>query len=239
MSYQFEGGCYFLGDTHSVPKTRGLLGHIPPDSLVQHAGDFGLGFQPYQKDLADLGFLNDFLISKDIMLWAISGNHDRPDFWRGDLNKELNNKFSHIELIPDYTRREVNGQSFLFVGGAISVDRSFRIEGRDYWAAEEVVRVDLAELEPCDVLVCHTAPSFIGPPSRGPFPMSFKDRDPTLIEELESEREYMDRLFARVRPRYAFFGHFHVAETYYHEGCKMRILDINELVEHVPRSRGM
>ena len=70
--------------------------------------------------------------------------------------------FSNLEFIEDYTVKDLNGEKFLFVGGAISIDRRYRRESIDYWIDEPFV-FDENKAQECDVLVTHSAPSWIGP----------------------------------------------------------------------------
>jgi len=68
----------------------------------------------------------------------------------------------NFKLVPDYTRLEINGQSWLFVGGAVSINRIDREEGKTWWPNEDMVlREDLAI--PSDVLVTHAGPSLANP----------------------------------------------------------------------------
>lgn len=237
MNYKFNGGIYFLGDTHSVPIVRGLLGHVPPYSLVQHCGDLGLGFQPYEKDLADLGLLQDLLDSRGITLWVVRGNHCDPSFYTPQNSQKLKGMFPNIELLPDYTRREINGQSFLFVGGAVSIDRALRIPNRSWWADEPICKRDISQISECDVLVCHSAPSWLGPSTESPKVWDYAGEDRELLQDLRDERQYLDDLFIQVKPKYFWAGHFHESVIMYQANCKCRILQINELVEFQPFGR--
>ena len=62
--------------------------------------------------------------SLDIEYLTIRGNHSNPHVFDGSLN------LPSFLLIPDYTRMEIDGQEWLSVGGAVSVNRSDRIEGQ-------------------------------------------------------------------------------------------------------------
>jgi calcineurin-like phosphoesterase family protein len=66
--------------------------------------------------------LNKFLHEKDIFMIAIRGNHDNPEYFKGDY------KFTNLHLVPDYTVLKLEGQNFLFIGWSISIDRKPRIQ---------------------------------------------------------------------------------------------------------------
>ena len=71
----------------------------------------------------------------------------------------------NFKLLRDYTNLHLNGQSWLLVGGAISIDRIDRVLGRSWWPGEAFeLREDLAQ--PADVLVTHSGPEWIGPSCR-------------------------------------------------------------------------
>ena len=234
MGYSFKH-IFYLGDTHEVFIINRLLeSRLPEGSLVIHVGDLGLGFGPKIHDKIDLAKLNETLVNNDLTLWAIRGNHDDPQWWN---NQRLTEEFSNIELVPDYTAREVNGEKYLFVGGAISVDRNahysngtpVREQGRTWWADEVVEERDLAQISECDVLITHTCPSYIGPPTKSSHMDYYAKNDPTLLDELTQERHFMDQLVNKTKPRLLVCGHMHRSEILKQDGKLYRILDINEL----------
>jgi predicted phosphodiesterase len=234
MNHLFEQ-VLFLGDTHGVDGLGERLyynQHIPSNSLIIHVGDVGLGFCHPNKEGQDLKELDAALESVGSHMWAIRGNHDNPAYWGPQRAAELNKEYPNIELIPDYTARKVNGKSFLFVGGAVSIDRGCRTLNQDWWEGEEV-QVNHPRLNKCDVLVCHTAPDCVGPQVHSPFVNSFFPQDPTLEAELIAERKFIGKLVNKVEPSIFVCGHFHEASQFidYDRNIRYRIVDINELVK--------
>ena len=223
-NYQY---IYILGDTHGhwLRFFQDVERLDIRDALVIHVGDVGVGFSSQEGEYTKLHNLNKKLAERNINMIAIRGNHDEPQYFSD------NTTFSHLELLRDYTTREINGEKFLFVGGAISVDRYYRSSGIDYWPEEAFV-LDEEKAQKCDVLITHTAPSWIGPSHHNGFCVQFFGNDPKLKEELGEEREKMNRLFELTRPNHLFCGHFHTSECKYNSGCWGRILDINELIRY-------
>lgn len=220
-----------MGDTHGTwDFLFKKLDRVPKisDWYLIHVGDVGVGFYG-AKDSREFSLLNEKFKARGIEFIAIRGNHDKPDYFDGSIN------LSNFKLLKDYTVLELNGEKWQFVGGAVSVDRKYRTEGRDYWRNEKFV-FDKDQAENCDVLVCHTAPHWIGPACKGGFVQPFLDKDLHLYSELTEEREEVQKLFDICRPKRAFFGHFHRSETneYHGEGytCRGRILDILELYDY-------
>lgn len=218
-----------VGDSHG--EWQSLFKKIEDnkifDCVLIQVGDLGAGFNKgHERDFVKY---NEFFKKRGIDFRACRGNHDHPSYFDGGIT------FSNFKLMPDYTVVIFGNETWQFVGGAISVDRKYRVEGRDYWRDEKFV-FDKDKAVKCDVLVCHSAPIWIGPACKGGFVQPFIDRDIHLYDELVKEREEIQKLFDICRPKKAFFGHFHRSEynEYHGEGytCKGRIIDILEFYEY-------
>ena len=143
----------------------------------------------------------------------------------------------NFQLLPDYTRLKLDGETWLFVGGAISINRLDREPGKTWWIEEEMI-LDETRAQPADVLVTHTGPSWLAPPRSGMVDYYAAAEaaigTTTLHRELHDEAARLDRLFELVRPRQWYFGHHHHSATHQHDGCTIRQLDMAELVRHHP-----
>ena len=113
-----------VGDTHGNHKL--IIHRIKSlqltDMTILHVGDFGVGFNDENVDRAELRKLDNVLIEKNCKLIVIRGNHDNPALFDG----KWSDSFKNIEMVPDYTIVNVNGDDILMVGGAISIDRGPR-----------------------------------------------------------------------------------------------------------------
>jgi hypothetical protein len=217
---------YILGDHHG--DYDGLIAGIDHydirDCTIIMVGDGGIGGAPRKKQLKTIEFLNQKFAKRNIKYMAIRGNHDDPAYFDGSI------AHPNFELIPDYTIKEINGQTFLFVGGAISVDRVDRKEGISYWR-DEVFVLDEERAKHADVLITHSAPNWVGP---GKDRINYWiSRDTLLWDELVVERSLHDRLVELVAPRKLYCGHFHVSDSGSNNGTVARILNIMEMVEHI------
>jgi hypothetical protein len=214
----------FYGEIYDLVAERNLRG-----SVIIHVGDGDEGGEDWTDD--GVRYANTRFQEFDVEYLSIRGNHSNPALFDGSVNH------SHFKLIPDYTQLLINGQSWLLIGGAISINRIDLVPGVDWWSDERfVLRKDL--IAAADVLVTHSGPSWIGPPCKNPFVQIFADsemeRGIDLIDELEIERRLHDHLFNIVRPKHWYLGHFHHSETKTHKGCKGRILGVCELYQHHP-----
>lgn len=216
------------------------------DCTIIQVGDFGIGFTYKENDEQTLINLNDFLKDVNVTLLAIRGNHDNPDFFNGGYD------FSHLKLLPDYTTLNIDGHNFLFIGGAISIDRTRRIKEnssnirygsrkRCYWDQEGVVyKQDITKkIKDIDVLVTHTAPDWCEPCNKlgfGSFVEDWAKHDSNLKSDLLFERNQMTNIFLDLcennHIKFHYYGHFHKSHSDKINYTTHRLLGINELVEH-------
>lgn len=187
-------------------------------------GDLGVGFKHPNVEQQNFKDLNDFFAKRSIVFLSIAGNHDDPSYFNGSVN--LNN----FKLLPDYTRILINGEEFLFVGGATSIDRLYRVPSVSYWEDEVfVLKPELAGK--CDVLITHSAPYWIGPFDKEGLSM-WCEKDPTLWDECFKERMQHDELIKLCQPWKSYHGHFHSSHWVDFRDCYSTILSIEEIKEH-------
>jgi predicted phosphodiesterase len=220
---------YIIGDIHG--KFSNLKKLIDKTDLrdchLICVGDLGLGFQyDEQGERYMCELFNNFLAERDIEFKSIRGNHDDPKYFTGDSRISL----SHFKMLPDYHFETLNGEKFLFVGGAISIDRRLRIEGRSYWKDETFELKDDKIVE-CDVLITHSTPTWLGPFDKQGI-LSWCDKDEYLWRDCLKEREDITLLYRAANPKKSYSGHFHQHFITEQDGCIARILDELEIVEH-------
>jgi hypothetical protein len=155
---------------------------------------------------------------------SIRGNLDDPMYFCGENRVSLN----HFELIEDYTIIEYNGKKIQFIGGAVSLDRTARKEGASYWKGE-VLNFEKDKCEEVDILVTHTAPSWCFPQQFNEMVYGWAREDAYLLEDLTDERAIMDEICKLCKPKLHLYGHFHSSWTEDINGCKHKLLDINEV----------
>jgi UDP-2,3-diacylglucosamine pyrophosphatase LpxH len=228
---------YFIGDVHGdfnslLTKIKG--NNINHSNLIQ-VGDFGLGFQSLNDDMSFLKKLNVFLLKSSNHLYVIRGNHDDPAFFDGSIKR------SNIHLLPDYSVITLEGKTLLMAGGAISIDRKVRKVGLNYWPQEffkfdqEKLNLIIGAHEKLDVIVTHTAPSFISPQTYDPLVLRYAKGDETLLQELEAERKLVDQFYSIVKsktPTHWYYGHFHYSHTELYDNIRFTILNENEFVKY-------
>jgi DNA repair exonuclease SbcCD nuclease subunit len=221
-----------LGDVHGrfVFLKAKIINANLRDCYLICVGDLGIGFDSPEQESKNIQGLNSFFAKRNIDFLSIRGNHDDPKPFADNF------KLSNFELLTDYTLRVINNERFLFAGGAHSIDRySRQTEGGGWWADEAfVLKPEL--IQDCDVLITHSAPSWLFP---SPLPLHFIPKpDITLREDCADEKNNIDKLLSQCNASHIYTGHFHESIAFDYNGygedrwCQGRILAELELKEH-------
>ena len=217
----------FLGDIHG--NWNRLLYDIGQKGIsdvhIISVGDLGIGFNP-TRDIHNCALLSEEFKEKRINFYGIRGNHDDPTYFTGEKRIKLDN----FELLEDYSTFEYKDKVLQFVGGAVSIDRTGRTAGVSYWENEGVV-YNKEACRKADILVTHTAPSHCFPQAFNEIVYGWAGEDAYLLEDLTDERAVMDDIFKRCSPSLHLYGHFHSSWTEVINGCKHKLLNIDELWE--------
>jgi UDP-2,3-diacylglucosamine pyrophosphatase LpxH len=220
---------FIVGDIHGAFNAlfQNLDYHGISNCYLICVGDAGVGFnKTKEKELRYIQQLEERFRARNIRFISVRGNHDDAIFFDGTVNHD------YFKLLPDYTKLELNGEKWFFVGGATSVDRTDRLPGRGYWLSEKFI-FDPNKAEKCDILITHSGPNWIGPNTNTGIVAHYSQKDLHLWDELKEERREHQKLFDICRPKKWFLGHFHVPATAEHLDCRARILNILEIVEYV------
>lgn len=197
------------------------------NTIILSVGDFGYAFT--DKQLAEL---NNYLVKTKNYLCVTRGNHCNPknhypfqySYEQGREYKEL---FCNLQFVEDYKELTINNLNYLFIGGATSIDRKRREKDISYWENEKIIydldfdcllndhKVTLDRWkDKIDVVITHTAPSNFSPHILNPSCHHYIKKDPSLTEELEYERRYLQNIFDYIDVKYWVHGHFHIANRY-------------------------
>lgn len=200
------------------------------DAYIIQVGDFGIGFHKpnYYKNEA-FPRLNEVLVNKNCHLYAIRGNHDDPEYFK-QTNNPFN--FSNITLLQDYSELELLGKSILFVGGAVSIDRTWRTEGKTWWS-DEGFNLKLENDFPYkdrqyDLVVTHTRPGVCGAFKGFSKIEGWCNQDADLKNDLIEESQLVDYLYEHTKPKDWIYGHFHESNVIQYQDTTFRCLNIDE-----------
>jgi len=241
----------YLGDLHGsfsvIHQYIDLYG--VKDAHIIQVGDFGVGFSTLEKEKRLLEMYHHKLVKNNVFVWAIRGNHDYKPYFDNDPFE-----FSNIKLVPDYTVLNLCNKNILCIGGAVSVDRMWRMtknqkqgihDGNELksWWSDEVFNLDIDKLSTyrdIDIVVTHTAPDYCPIDNSfgfGPFVEGIikETGDTELRTDLLVERNQLTHAFQILKENneitHAYYGHFHKSETITIDGIQHRLLNVNELWE--------
>lgn len=223
---------YILGDLHGQYEILLKICRLMPEkSLIVQVGDWGLGFSVGQYQIAILKECKNILHKKQSNVYVIRGNHDNPSMFPQIQE--------NIHFLKDYAYKTINNQTWLFVGGATSIDRDMRTQGISWWPNEIVEYAPEKINQKCDVLILHSSPESCFPHDSERNLRKIIDRYvppiPALKEEmykdLVTERHKLERVFKKSQPSKLFYGHFHLSNKERIGNCETQLLDINKWVE--------
>ena len=217
------------------------------DTLIVVAGDCGFGFHKTvfydtlcQKACKRLTKNNNWIV-------FVRGNHDNPAYFDG---QQVN--YKRWKAVPDYSVIKACGHTILCVGGAISVDRTWRMyesyiktdDGKltqyVYWPDEkpvydESLLENISKSYSIDTVITHTAPSFCEKVCHANI-QNWLIKDENLLDDVKNERKVMNKIFTYLKEHnhplhHWYYGHFHESWHSEIEGIKFNMLDILELRE--------
>lgn len=222
------------------------------DTLLIVAGDCGFGFEDrgYYENMVKLNAKH--MNEANNWIVFIRGNHDNPAYFDGSTFKH-----KRFIAVSDYTTIQACSHTVLCVGGAISIDRQYRIntwkdkqrkfvtkesqtdalDRNLYWSNEAPLydgnKMNLLCLKHAiDTVITHTAPSFCELFSKNGL-QHWMQNDNTLLDDIEAERIAMDKLHEQLAKdnhpiSHWFYGHFHQSWNSSIDGISFRMLDIME-----------
>lgn len=183
---------------------------------IYHLGDFGL-----YDDRDGIKYLR--AVTRQLKLygqriWVTPGNHENYEMMSHipvgpDGFQHLND---HIAIIPRGKRWDIEGTSFVSLGGAASVNFTSLKEGKSWWTEEAITTEDVirtGEGGYADVMLTHEAP--LGIKVIEDLKDSTKDEfTPIELAYSHHSQRLLTYALETVRPKMLFHGHFHIG---YHE----------------------
>lgn len=192
------------------------------DTILQ-AGDYGYDF-----DYSFRSIVEQTCTEWDVMVYFVDGNHDDHNFiWRHELDEDGFYVISdHVRAIPRGKRWQWWGKTFLGLGGAVSVDKSFRTPYIEWWPTETITLGDMqraVEGGKVDVMVTHDCPAGVKIP--GIIPGDYSQWPKQQIIEAEHHREQLWKVWDTVRPDLLVHGHYHIPYETEYDGTHVIGLD--------------
>jgi len=228
---------YFIGDVHNAIHNlleEVIARDLQNTDLIQ-VGDFGIGMPQVDWDLYEQTYsgLSDELGKRNCELYVVRGNHDNPRYFDGKFG------YDHITFVKDYSVIPFsNVYNILFIGGGVSIDRTYRSAiNLGHWD-NSIVDMDITKLdniEPIDIVVSHSNTTFAYPNSALPSSVVnyWRKFDKELWNDIVLERRYMTTVYEKLKVnehpiKLWVYGHYHNSNTQIYEDTEFKLLNINE-----------
>jgi len=218
ISYNFGGKMKIIviGDIHGrFEKLNEFISKEQPDIILQ------VGDNAYYWGKDNTGRIKP----KNTKIYFIPGNHENWDMFEekvGRYGKDPIEVEKNIFMCPIGSTLEINNQIILFVGGADSIDKHYRVPKVSWWEQEILTFKDYEYIEQnikkVDIVISHTCPAYFN------VGMQYYDKlqDPT--------RKVLNLICQKYEPRIWMFGHWHLYKKgkYKETGTKWICLNMIE-----------
>jgi hypothetical protein len=201
------------GNAHWAKQVVRAARELDISRIVQ-LGDFGLW------DHTDDGFeyldeLNAECRKQSVVVRFVDGNHENHDrlkwYDRHNPRTSVGHVYirSHILHLPRGCSWQWGSRTFAAAGGAVSIDKAYRKEGRSWWAGEQLTDQEVGHKVPegpIDYLFTHDCPTV------APFKNRIK-----MDYESQIHRQRMNEVGRKTQPKIWFHGHMHEKYEYLFE----------------------
>ena len=210
------------GDWHG--NTRWALARITEVAergvaLILHLGDFGIW--PGTSGRVYLSKLEEACAAYGVGIWVTPGNHEDwgqlTRLWTDPAHVGRPLQLTkHIAVLPRGYRFELEGRSFVSLGGAPSVDLADRSRGMDWWPEEAITPEGVALVINdgyADVMLAHDAPLTPYEVDRVAYIRTHNEFGwpDDALAYARVGAELMHEAFLGVAPRLFAHGHYHVS----------------------------
>jgi predicted phosphodiesterase len=202
------------GDWHgNLPWVERVIRHAAThdvDTILQ-LGDFGYWVDD-GRTASYLSSIEAMLDEADIRLFWLDGNHEdhtRVADWQDTT------QYPRIRYLGRGFRWQWWDKTWMSVGGAMSVDKHYRVEGLSWWPQEELTddEVGYAGRDGAvDVVVSHDCPRGVDIPGVGPDTKGGVRGNwpPDILADAQHHREKLATICRKTAPDWLFHGHYHI-----------------------------
>lgn len=202
-----------VGDWHAntswAVRTINALSSFGVKKII-HTGDFGY----WQNNSYFINLVHNELQEHNMMLWWVDGNHDNHDLLKTkSLNQEGRREITPLihHLPRGYVWLENDEFAWMSFGGAVSLDRDYRVKGTSWFENEEITREDMriakSQVMDIKVMVCHDAPFNTATLRNRYVGKTYPNHDLLLSSHLNQER--VEKIMLYHKPDYLYHGHHH------------------------------
>jgi len=206
---------------HVIRCAAAALADEPVKYILQ-LGDFGFWPRRGSSYLADV---EETCAEHGVIVMWIDGNHEDHDtlITLHDMHRSAMDfdddqpmslpKTGNLIHLPRGTRWTWHNRTWVALGGAVSVDREHRHEGRS-WFPQEAITAEQAQKViadgSADVMLTHDCPSGVEL-HLPPLPAEWRSQ----AKPAQAHRELLQQVVDAVQPSHLFHGHYHLAYSQY------------------------
>ena len=225
---------FFTGDTHGSVELKKLSNknfplarELTKEDIICICGDGGFMWD----ESKETKYWDDWAEDRPFTIVSCFGNHENynairalpAEEWNGGIVRKVR---PHVMYIENGEILTINKQTFFFQGGAHSVDKAYRKEGKSWWSQEipsyqefENAATNLKKYnDKVDYIISHTGPNSL---VHHLFP--YEDATDLVTNFLE---KYVNDC---VEFKRWFLGHFHIDRSYINQKYNILYNDIIEL----------
>lgn len=189
------------GDIHNdFGKLNTLINKKKPEFVIC-CGDFGY-WEPFARKIGQKGALRSV---KEIkpgytkILWC-DGNHEHFDSLEKRKSDEVAPNVFYMSRGSTFTLPD--RRVIMFMGGGYSIDKHYRIQGRDWFPQETISYKDMMNLPDIkvDIFITHTCSTNI-------LPEMLKHNE---LKHTDPSNKALTQLWEKYKPSLWYFGHWHV-----------------------------
>ncbi len=210
---------FCLGDIHGkFTRLIEVMRSLPEGATIFGVGDIGLGFSD-SLDAECLREVDFIAASRQQTLYFIRGNHDDPAIWH--IGRHIwNEELVSVRILEDIGQVTLEGMNIMYVGGAISIDRSqsHRVDGKTWWKGEGVTQHAPEQITnlvkqygQADLLITHAGPTHAMPvySLSDPDIAYYAQYDAALTADIAEERELLSQVVRMSGAKHVAYGHYH------------------------------
>ncbi len=210
---------FMTGDIHGTPRRVCFFSHrlhLSRNDTIIIAGDVGANYYLNERDEET----KRKLASVNPTVLCVHGNHEcRPEHissyhlieWNGGL-VWVEDKYPNLLFAKDGEIYTIEGQRYLVIGGAFSIDWKWRVNARAGWWADEqpsqaikaFVEAQIGSHE-VDIVVSHTCPRKYEPTE-----VFLPGYEQSQVDK--STENWLDTIEEKVSYRAWYCGHWHTAK---------------------------
>ena len=205
---------YITGDTHREFSRLNYIKNIRENDMLIVLGDAGINYCLDNEDISYKEYLKEFKMK----IFCVRGNHEeRPenidsykevDMFGGKVYIEEN--YPNLIFAKDGEIYNIDGKSFLVIGGAYSIDKNYRLHyGYKWFKDEQLTDIEMKNIlekvkgKHFDIVLTHTCPYKYEPTET-----FLNDIDQTKVDK--TTEHFLDKVEESISYNKWYCGHYHI-----------------------------